>query len=394
MQAILLVAGDLGDPQPGLGGADVHEGLDLESIGLAGEVVRATAPERVVAVTEVAVAGPEKQVHGRAQQAVPGAAQPRQVGAAAALDVARALRIVGAAEQSSHERGDLLGKCRAVGVERHHDVAGRRLPSRDQRVALALPRLLHDPCIRAQGERRLDGAVARVTVDDQKLVFGIEPRQDVRQVLRLVESGNHDTDPRLAPHAAHPAPRQHLRDVSLRLVSRLHRHCIRHKTAPFATPRNPATGPFGASVLRSLDVTRVHPGPPLIVTIPPFGAFSSQHASRSSAELPAGLAEPAAAADTRSGAELSNRPRVRCPCDRLGARPDLGARACPGRGEEPGRHDRSMRVLEEGTPRPEASPTLPLQGLQEGTPGPEAGSALQQQRRRQDDATASGQARP
>ena len=57
VDAAALVAGNLVDLEPGLGGADVHQGLDLEAVAVEVEHVQVAGPEGVVAVAEVGVAG-------------------------------------------------------------------------------------------------------------------------------------------------------------------------------------------------------------------------------------------------------------------------------------------------------------------------------------------------
>src|SRR5690606_40957537 len=48
VDAAALVAGHLPDDQPGLDGADVHQGLDLEAVAVEGERVQMASPEGVV----------------------------------------------------------------------------------------------------------------------------------------------------------------------------------------------------------------------------------------------------------------------------------------------------------------------------------------------------------
>ena len=86
---------------------------------------QAMPPERVVAVAEVGVARAEEQVDERRQAARCRAPDERDVGAAAALPEAGALREVRAGHERLDEARDLGRIGRAVGVEHHDDVAGR-----------------------------------------------------------------------------------------------------------------------------------------------------------------------------------------------------------------------------------------------------------------------------
>src|SRR6185437_3312034 len=107
----MLVARDLRDRQPGLGDADVDQGLDLESvapqpgavgrggrIGVKAEHRDVAAPEDVVPVAQVRVPGAAQQVDQAAEPPVTGAAQAGDVAAAAAGGEPAALGVVRAAQ--------------------------------------------------------------------------------------------------------------------------------------------------------------------------------------------------------------------------------------------------------------------------------------------------------
>ena len=70
VDAVVLVAGDLLHPQPGLDHPDVHQRLDLEPGAVQVDLVQAVPPEGVVAVAQVGVAGAELGVDDGAQHPV------------------------------------------------------------------------------------------------------------------------------------------------------------------------------------------------------------------------------------------------------------------------------------------------------------------------------------
>src|SRR6185437_10661151 len=134
VQARALEARHLGHAQAGPGHADVDDRLDLEAVAplqaragyraaLQVERRQAVPPERVVAVAQVTEPGAVERVGEQVQPEVAGPADPRDVGTAAAVDEARALRVVGAGQQRGDERRDLPGIGRAVRVDHHDDVA-------------------------------------------------------------------------------------------------------------------------------------------------------------------------------------------------------------------------------------------------------------------------------
>ncbi|BCB84831.1 hypothetical protein Psuf_021440 [Phytohabitans suffuscus] len=152
-------------------------------------------PERVVAVAQVAVAGPEKQVGQERQRAVADAPKAGQVVAATAQTGTAAFGEVGAVAQGRHEPGDLGGVGAAVGVEHDDHVAGRGGEAADERVALAVAGLADQP---GRGQHPADDAVRvvrRVPVDDDDLVHRRQRRQHLGEVARLVEGRDHDGDP-------------------------------------------------------------------------------------------------------------------------------------------------------------------------------------------------------
>ena len=153
-------------------------------------------PEGVVAVRDVGVARAEERVRDAAQEVVAHGAQGREVGAATALDAARALDEVRAVHERGHEQADLLGALRAVGVERDDDVARRGLDAALDRLALAAALLRDDAGVGTAGAYGLDGAIGRTAVDEHDLVLTRDPREHERDVRGLVECRDHDAHAR------------------------------------------------------------------------------------------------------------------------------------------------------------------------------------------------------
>lgn len=174
--------------QTGLESANVQLRLDLEPLGVDGELRQASRPESVVAIAEVGIPSPEQQVDEGGERAVPEPAQPRDVGAAAVTDEARALREIGPGEERFEEAGNLLDARRAVGVQHDDDLRADCGKAGDESVPFPSPGLADHPCRWAQPGRDLRGPVDRVAVDDDDLVLRTDPRQHVRQVRGFVES--------------------------------------------------------------------------------------------------------------------------------------------------------------------------------------------------------------
>jgi hypothetical protein len=188
------MARNLDDPQAGSGDPDMHHRLDVEPVRVCRDEGEASAPEGVIAVAEVGVVGIVQQVHRRAEEAVAGASEPGEVVAPAPREVAGSLGEVRALDEGSDEPGNLIHIGRAVRVQGHDDVAPRGPESAEKRVALAATGLLKDDCVRSQLERNVRGSVAGTAIDDYYLVLPREPREDVQQVLRLVQGRYDDAD--------------------------------------------------------------------------------------------------------------------------------------------------------------------------------------------------------
>ena len=187
-----LEARHLRDHQAGLEGANVQLRLDLEPLGVDGELGQAPRPESVVAVAEVGVVRAEQQVDERGKRPVSEPAHARDVGAAPVTQEARPLREIGAAGECFEEARDLLDACRAVGVEHDDDLRADRGETGDQSVPLPSSRLADQARRRPQGGGDLRGPVDRLAVNDHDLVLGRDLRQHVRQVRRLVERRDDD----------------------------------------------------------------------------------------------------------------------------------------------------------------------------------------------------------
>jgi hypothetical protein len=197
VHALALEARDLVDDEAGLRHADVHERLDLEPVAVDVDVRQAARPERVVAVAEVGVARPVQRVHQEVEPAIAEPTGEGDVRAVAALGEARALHEVGAVDERGHEARDLRRVGRAIGVQHHDDLARGGLEARPERIPLATARLFDDDHVRSQRAGDIDGAVRRVPVDDDDLVEVIgQLREDVREVLRLVEGRDDRADGR------------------------------------------------------------------------------------------------------------------------------------------------------------------------------------------------------
>jgi hypothetical protein len=152
-----LDRGHLGDRDPCGGEPAVDHGLDLEPVApqhlavvrCRGGVVRQVeqrdqvGPERVVAIAEVGVPGPEAQVDERVEELVAQVAHGRDVAGAPARGVPRALGEVRAGLQRLDEPGDLGGVRGPVGVEHDDDVTRDPGEAGGQGVALALAGLEH-----------------------------------------------------------------------------------------------------------------------------------------------------------------------------------------------------------------------------------------------------------
>src|SRR6516225_7086582 len=112
------------------------------------------------------------EIDYRNEQAVTGAAQPRDVTAAAAWGEPCSLCEVCAAHERVHEPRDLTGIRRAVRVDHGYDVTGRSFEPAGERVPLAAASLLYDP----DGGPQLTGyryrGVHRVPVHHDHLVDG------------------------------------------------------------------------------------------------------------------------------------------------------------------------------------------------------------------------------
>ena len=205
----MLVARDLGHPQPGLRDADVDQGLDLESVApqpgaAAGRDVRFSIqaehrdvppPEGVVPVAQIGVLRPAQHVDQAAEDPVTQAAQPGDITAAAADGEPCALGEIRAVQQGPDELRDLGRIGRAVGVDHGDDVPGRRDEPAGQGVSLAAAVLGDDPDPRAQPTGGGDGVVDGVPVDNDDLVQPVRQLgEDMRQVAGLVQSGNDHRD--------------------------------------------------------------------------------------------------------------------------------------------------------------------------------------------------------
>jgi hypothetical protein len=106
-----------------------------------------------------------------------------------------ALGEVGAGEEGLDEQRDLTRVGRAVGVEHHDDIARACGEPACECVALAAAALGDDADRRIERARHVDGVVLRPTVDQDHLMqVGRQAREDVRQVLCLVERRNDDAD--------------------------------------------------------------------------------------------------------------------------------------------------------------------------------------------------------
>ncbi len=128
-----LEARNLGDAQPLLASADVHERLDLESFVRSIERREHVAPEGHVAVAEVGVARTERRVDDPAKHVIPEPAMQLHVARTAADGEPRAECDVGPGDQRTDERRQLARIHRAVAVERNDDVAAS--PPRNRRAA-------------------------------------------------------------------------------------------------------------------------------------------------------------------------------------------------------------------------------------------------------------------
>jgi hypothetical protein len=169
VQPAALEARDLRHFHAGPGGPDVQQSFDLETVAIHFQPRQAACPERVEAIAQVRVPGPEQHVDQAQECAVSSSSQCRDVGRATPWREAAALRKVGTVPQSLNESGYLFWLCRAIGIERYDDVAAGGGEATRQRVAFTDSALMDHPYIRPAAPSYSDSIVIAVAIDQDHL---------------------------------------------------------------------------------------------------------------------------------------------------------------------------------------------------------------------------------
>ena len=118
-------------------------------------------------------------------------------------------REVHSRHQCFDEGRDLSWVSRPVRVKHDEDIAGRGLEAAAQRISLAAALLQDDLGGWPQKTRHIEGVIGREAIDDDHLMQTTRQlRQDVRQVLRLVEGGDDHAHVRPLRYEVGPARAQ------------------------------------------------------------------------------------------------------------------------------------------------------------------------------------------